>query len=271
MAKQKTAVAKKVKHKTSNPVRCGDCEHYSRRKKEGFEGKCKTLGVNKNVSAPSCFSPDAKKLVSKRIPVQQLGDLVKDMSPSQLRLVSQLMKEASRIKEAAPSFRFGQEVYVSLGRDFLTHYFKGFILTVRDGYAHISSQLKQKSKNLTYISLPIDFVLTKDAFREKAELLIEKGKIYEDKLDLHYWRSISLPERMDEKGRVHIDVEDEEMQRFLDSIDAPTIDKAPKEMEEVKVKKGKKKVTVLREKKSKKRVPKLNEAYNSEGYIIKLS
>ena len=85
MGKQKTAVAKKVKHKSSNAVRCGDCEHFTRRKKDGFEKKCKDLGVNKHVSAPTCFSPDAKKLVSKRIPVQQIGDLLKDMSPSQLR------------------------------------------------------------------------------------------------------------------------------------------------------------------------------------------
>lgn len=225
-------MASVVKNKTkrnSGSVRCGDCVHYKRGPKK-FDDKCKNLEVHKDRRAPSCFSPDTFRL-TKRNPevLEKIGELTKNMSARELRLVSHLFGQLSKLKEKK-LFHFGQPVYFSLGSDYLTHYFKGFVIANEDSNVQISATLRRARKN-THICIPEDRVLSYEEFQEKAKQLVKDGRGYFDISELKYWKNLPLPDKMDKKGRVKIEVKEE-----ID-YEAPTIDKAPEELVEKKPKK----------------------------------
>lgn len=228
-----SVVKNKSNKKTETSVaRCGDCIHYKRGPKK-FDDKCKNLEVHKDRKAPPCFSPDTFRL-TKRNPeiLEQLGELTKDMSARELRLISHLFGQTSKLIEKK-LFHFGQPVYFSLGSDYLTHYFKGFVINNEDNNVQISATLRRARKN-THICIPEDRVLTYDEFQEKAQQLVADGRSYFDISELKYWKNIPLPDKMDKKGRVKIEVKED-----ID-YEAPTIDKAPEEFTEKKKRKKKK-------------------------------
>lgn len=233
MAKRKSELVKTKRTKKSqkSPARCGDCKHYKRGPRL-FEDKCKNIGIHKDRLAPSCFSPDLLRLskVDKDI-IKQLGELTKELTPSQNRILSHLFHTVSKIN-SEKEFYLGQEVYFCLGEDYLTHYFKGYVLDhdSKEGYVFITAKLRKAKKN-TMISMPIESVMDYDTFQEKAKSLVDSGKVAFNRDDLNYWRAIPLVERMDKKGRVKIEVKEEI------SYEAPSIDKAPEDMLKPKKKK----------------------------------
>lgn len=217
MSKVKTKVSQKMK---ASSLRCGDCIHFSRGPKK-YDSLCSKLGVLKERQAPSCFSPNTKTLVSRRVPIEQLGEMIQSMTGSQLRILAHVLKDAAGVKET--KFSFGQLVYVSIGGDYLAHYFKAYVVgyDLKTDSLQLAARIKN-TRRQTGIEVKADRVLSPADFEVHAQKLIERDRLAQNKSELMYYRWLMLPERMDKKGRVKLKVSE-----VLDFDAIPTIDNPP--------------------------------------------
>lgn len=220
------------KRKSKCKVQCGDCTHFNKVKKEGYESICKKMGVIATNRAPDCFSPDLTvfRKLSALPSIESLGEIVKDFSPKQNRILSMFFMEQSKIKET--EFYFGQPVFINLGEDYLSHYYKAFVvgttsLEIEDqkvSYLQIVSRLK-KSKTVTSLLVPCESVLNQEQFNKKALELYKSAKIVRDKVEYEHFRNLPISDKLDSKGRIDVS----KLIRLDLDVDVPTIDKAPKE------------------------------------------
>lgn len=221
-------------------MRCGECLHYNCSSK--YEDVCSKLGVLSKANAPDCFYPNFNLLNTLKSPsiASELGSMVKTLKPSQLRVLAHtLVKSASMLEKQG--VRFGQPVWFSLGRDFLSHYFKGYVIgfervtetdkngkTIRHDLIVVSSTLK-KSKESTIAHFMRSSILVSSEWKSHKAKLIAEGKIFMDDLDRARCKDTPLPERMDKSGRLISEKKNKEVEKYFDSIEIPTIDKAPVE------------------------------------------
>jgi hypothetical protein len=163
--------------KGSIGLKCGDCLHFKRNAK--FEKPCHQLGVKHFQDAPYCYTPDAYLLTKKNPEVlYQLGMLLKDFSAQESRVFMSILK-ASKAFEKHYDLKFGQPVYFKVGNDFLSNYFRGFVIGVAeagDNQVFITSDLGKKQRvNPMVGSFLRDSVLTSAEWKAKRSAL-QKAK-----------------------------------------------------------------------------------------------
>lgn len=205
-------------------IKCGDCLHYDKVCSPIHTDVCVNIGVREKANAPDCFNPDFYKLNVTKHPdvIQKIAEAISVLRPSQMRVLAFTLTRGSRALERH-GVTFGQVVYFSLGADFLSHYFKGYVIGATDEHIIVSSQLKKSKKN-TVGQFHKSTILFKDAWRKKKDALKEAGRIFMTDADKRMHMKLPLAELMDSKGRVPVKIP-------VDfDYEPPTLDKPPREM-----------------------------------------
>lgn len=216
-------------------TQCGDCKSFKKSKKKDLEDVCSNLGIIATSKAPECFEPDlgAFRKVSVLPDIEALGEITKNFSAKQNRLLANFFVNQSKLKDN--KFYFGQPLFICLGEDYLSHYYKGFVvgLEKHDGttYVNLVSKLKD-SKHATGIMLAEDSVLQQKEFNVLAVDLLKRGRITRDKKEFEHFRDLPLSDMIDKKGKIDVS----KLIRLDLDVDVPTIDKAPKDILEKKKK-----------------------------------
>jgi hypothetical protein len=211
---------KESTEKVSLGLKCDDCLHY----KDGtakFEKVCCELGVDPRSKAPDCYSPNIYKIRDVKNPdlLHQLGKLLKDIGPSQTRIISFILARQGGAL-AKHGLKFGQPIYFSLGKDYVSHYFKGYVVSADSEYVYATAKLK-KCKTNTSLTVPRSSVLTYSEYKALEKKLLEKGRIFMNNEEKRFCKKLPIAEQMDSKGRVpHVE-------QFQDDYEPPTLDSAP--------------------------------------------
>lgn len=219
-------------------VKCGDCIHYDKVKSGIHSDVCVKLGVREKANAPDCFNPDFYKLNVTKSPdvIEDLAKALRHFRPSQLRILAFTLTRGSKMIEKH-GLKFGQPVYFSLGHDYLSHYFKGFVVGATDEHVIVSSKLK-KCKTNTVGQFYRATLLTRTEWKVRRKNLLASGKIIMTDEDKQFHKKLPLAELLDEKGRVEVKIPED-----LD-YEPPTLDTAKPEWfersQKQKKKKGKK-------------------------------
>lgn len=156
---------------------CGTCLHFKRTPL--FGGKpCVEHGVLKFAYAPSCYKPDVHSLIDKTNPdlFPLLGRHLAKLDPEKALALAHILSQAAETFRLT-GFRFGQPVFFTLGGEYLTHFFRGYVLSaIDDGYLNITSTLHD-APSPTLVTLPVESVLTKRAWAEKISQLVAADRI----------------------------------------------------------------------------------------------
>lgn len=218
-------------------VKCGDCLHYTRAAK--FEDVCCKLGISKRNNAPDCFHPDYYKLNSCKEPekTKEVAKVVGSLRPSQLRVLAYtLTKNANHLKPLG--FSFGQTVYFSLGRDYLSHYFKGYIIGFNTETKHIilSARLNKDDHSTVAQFLPSS-LYSRTEFKKIRKDLIKRNRVIMPNEDKKYLSKLPVGELIKKDGSLP----PFEKMDFNINYEPPTLDSAPPEWLEKESKRKKKK------------------------------
>jgi len=105
-----------------------------------------------------------------------LNKVSKDMGPSATRILAYMFKNIGRLKAA--NFQFGQRVYFCLGEDYLSHYFKGYVIGISHDKQNVfvSSRLNNAKTSVT-LSLLLSTILTEEQFLAKRKTLKKKKRL----------------------------------------------------------------------------------------------
>lgn len=208
--------------KSSIGLKCGDCLFFKQNRK--FEKPCTELGVKHFSVAPACFSPNVYKLGAKNPDViLQLGLLLRDFDASDVRVLMSILKQQTAF-EKHYGLKFGQPVYVRIGDDYVSNYYRAFVIGVAecgDSMVFLASDLAQRQRQKPAVmSLFRDSLLTTSQWKVIRKRLQDADKVVDPKG--HFAKRI-------QNSMVKVDYE------------PPTIDQAPKEQRELKTKKINKK------------------------------
>ena len=211
--------------------KCGDCKSFSKQKK--YEDTCKNLGIIATSKAPTCFEPDLDSFrkISSLPNLEELGKLIKDMSSKQARILAHLLQKQSKMLDR--TFYIGQPVYVCLGEEYLSHYFKAFVLDYEENgdYVTIVSKLKN-CKAATKLFLKRESLLNQLQFNQKAIELSDSGRIVREPKEFEHFRNLPIADKLSKKGLIDVS----KLIRLDLDVVVTTIDNAPKEMLEKKKK-----------------------------------
>lgn len=157
-------------------IKCGECIHFTRVKK--FELPCKELGRKHFSDAPGCYDPDVY-LLTKQAPdtLSQLALLVKDFSSSEVRVLMSLLKNTKAFEKAG--YAFGQPVFFKIGEDYLSNYYRGFVLNVssQDTTVTVTSDLNKTQRSNPLIGFVLsENIYSVSAFRKKKAQLVKQGR-----------------------------------------------------------------------------------------------
>lgn len=215
-------LVKQTQKKACLGVRCEDCIHFEKVPK--FDGVvCAKNGIDGRKKAPDCFNPDVFNLTKVKTPEQlnALGKLIQGYGTKQLRILAfVLAKQGNNMNKL--DLKFGKSVYFSLGENYLSHFFKGYVVGVSGTDVHIVARIKKCDEN-TSITLQRDSVLTKKQYKEVEAQLITENKVVMPETAKKYLRVLPLAERLDKKGRITMP------EQFKIDYEPPTIDTAPQE------------------------------------------
>ncbi len=207
--------------KVSLGLNCSDCLHFAGPAK--FEKPCGEMGVDPRSRAPDCYNPDVFKLkdTENLELLQEIGQLFRKLKPKQARILSFVLSRQGGAL-AKQKLKFGQPVYFSLGADYLSHYFKGYVVSASDESVYVVSKLN-KCKTNTSLTLERSSVFVRSEYKEIESELLEKNRIFMSPEERKRHRVLPIAELLDKKGRVpHVE-------QFRDDYEPPTIDTAPVE------------------------------------------
>lgn len=227
-------------------MKCGDCLHFNCVGKfKGDSNKvetCENLGRLYKANAPDCFFPDYNKLNTLKEPeiAFDIGKLVRTLKPSQLRVLAYTLVKSSRTIERQ-KLKFGQPVFFTLGRDYISHYFKGYVIgvekftvegndgnTVKQELVIVTSRLKKSPHNIV-AHFKRDSLLTVSEWKKKHARLLKADKVFMSEQDRERVRELPIPEKMQNDGTFETKVHDADLEKMFDSIEIPTIDHAPED------------------------------------------
>ncbi len=208
-------------------VNCGTCIHH--KKLPLYSNKpCIEHGVEEYALAPNCYKTDVLKLVEGTPPefVAHLGRGLKDLAPETvLALAYTMATSASLVRKTG--LQFGQPVYFSLGGDYVTHYFKGYVVSCNDdGTINIASRLNAATEN-TLLRLLGESLLMKSQWRKKLEILVASNRIKLDRTEKE--RRSWVAEILSYEGTIEID----RSKKVLIDYEPPTLDTAPETLIEL--------------------------------------
>jgi hypothetical protein len=212
--------------KLSLGARCGECLHYKKGPKV-FDELCKDAGVEAIDKACPQFTPDTYRLVNLDDNfLRLLANAAKAAKPSQLRLLTYTLRNLAHIRDLG--LRFGQVVYFTLGKDYISHFFKGYVIGVdkADNRVHIAASLKN-AKNRTFVIKYAQDVLTVKQWKAKRSELREADRIISPAPSKK--RSYALPDFLDDRGRVNYKKFPWLRKTDDPSYEPPTIDSVPPE------------------------------------------
>lgn len=207
-------------NKVSLGMSCADCVHFQTGPAK-FEKVCAEIGVDARSRAPDCYNPDVFKLKDIDDPemLKDLGNLIRKFSPKQVRIMSFLLARQGG-SLAKVKLKFGQPVYFSLGADYLSHYFKGYVVSASEEHVYVVSKLK-KAKDNTSLTLLRTSVLTRSEYKTLESSLLEEGKVFMSDAERKKLAKLPLAELIDKKGRVpHVE-------QFKIDYEPPTLANAP--------------------------------------------
>jgi hypothetical protein len=157
--------------------KCGDCLHFKNIPK--FERVCTVLGVKSFREAPTCFKANPY-ILNKINPdaVFQLGILLHSSTAQQKRILSNLLKEMAQVQKVY-KLEFGQPVMFHIGNDYLSNYFRGYVIggsTSGDPQIYVTSDMSggQRSAPAMVTLMPNSVHRLSDWKKKKAQLLKEK-------------------------------------------------------------------------------------------------
>ena len=163
--------------------KCGDCLHFGGADKgiAKFESVCSKLGVKRFADAPSCFFGNVYVLAKKEPDrLYQIGMMFHDFTSREKRILMSLLK-ASPSFEKKYNLAFGMPVYFYLSRDYLSNYFRGFVIGVAvtgDPKVYIASDLNGRQRgNPCTVSLYRNSIFSISEFKKKKEQLIKSGRL----------------------------------------------------------------------------------------------
>ncbi len=207
-------------NKVSLGMTCADCVHFETGPAK-FEKVCAEVGVDSRSRAPDCYTPDIFKLKDLENPelLKDLGNLIRKFSPKQSRILAFLLaRQGNQLAKA--KLKFGQPVYFSLGADYVSHYFKGFVLSSSEEHVYVVSKLK-KAKDNTSLTLLRVSVLTKAEYKVAETKMLDEGRIFMNDKEKAACRKLPIAELLDKKGRVpHVE-------EYFSDYEPPTLDSAP--------------------------------------------
>ena len=158
-------------------LKCGDCIHFKRNPK--FEKPCSQLGTKHFANAPACYSPDPYILSSQAPDVlYKLGMLLNGLSVKETRVFLSIVKQNGDL-EKNYKLKFGQPVFFRIGNDYLSNYFRGFVLGAShdgDDQIYVTSDMDRKQRKQPLIAtLMRSSVFTMSEWtKKKAKLLADK-------------------------------------------------------------------------------------------------
>jgi hypothetical protein len=180
MLKKKVIAIKKL---PGVGFKCGECLHFKQLAR--FEKVCSQLAVKHYADAPTCFSPNAW-LLKKQDPntLFQLGLMLNSMTGPEVKtLMGLMMNQSMLIKRYG--LKFGQPVFFCLGSDYLSNYFRGFVIgggAYGEDTVHISSTLNMaQRKHPMQAMLGRDSVYTNVEFKKQKAKLIKADRIVDPK------------------------------------------------------------------------------------------
>lgn len=169
--------------KASIGLKCGDCLHFKRNAK--FEKPCSQLGTKHFANAPACYSPDPY-ILSAQTPdvLNRLGLLLSNFSAKEARVFMALLKQSSTLEKHF-KLKFGQPVFFRIGPDYLSNYFRGFVLGVAeegDAQVYVTSDLEKKQrKQPVMASLMRDSVYAASEWKKKKSQLLSDKRLQDPK------------------------------------------------------------------------------------------
>jgi hypothetical protein len=164
--------------KASIGLKCGDCLHFKRNAK--FEKKCSELGVKHFAVAPACYSPDPY-ILSAQAPdtLYRLGLLLTNFSAKEARVFMAILKQSGSL-EKHYKLKFGQPVFFRIGNDYLSNYFRGFVLGIAeegDAQVYVTSDMEKKQRKQPVIATLLrDSVFTVSEFKKKKQQLLDDNR-----------------------------------------------------------------------------------------------
>lgn len=164
--------------KASIGLKCGDCLHFKRNAK--FEKPCTQLGVKHFATAPACYSPDPYILSAQSPDVLfRLGLLLTNFSAKETRVFMAILKQSGSL-EKHYKLKFGQPVYFRIGNDYLSNYFRGFVLGIAEegeAQVYVTSDLEKKQRKTPVIATLIrESVYTLSTWKKKKQQLLDDGR-----------------------------------------------------------------------------------------------
>ena len=163
-------------HKLTIGVRCGDCLHFKKGPKF-YEELCVDLGFGSQHKPCPAFAPNHYKLVRLEPDIlKQLNRITGKLTASTVRILAYTFKNINILKSV--NLQFGQHVYFCFGEDYLSHYFKGYVVGISHDKQNVlvSSRLREAKTSIT-LSLLFDSVFTKERFITKRKELVKKNKL----------------------------------------------------------------------------------------------
>lgn len=207
-------------NKVSLGMSCSDCVHFQTGPAK-FEKVCAEIGVDARSRAPDCYNPDVFKLKDTDDPelLKNLGNIIRKFSPKQARILSFLLaRQGGQL--AKVKLKFGQPVYFSLGADYVSHYFKGYVVSSSEDHVYVVAKLN-KAKENTSLTLLRTSILTWSEYKKLEATLLEEGKVYMSEQERKKQAKLPIAELLDKKGRVpHVE-------QFKIDYEPPTLDTAP--------------------------------------------
>jgi hypothetical protein len=165
--------------KASIGLKCGDCIHFKRLPK--FAKPCSVLGVKHFSNAPACYSPDPYVLAAQSPDVlNRLGLLLSSFSAKEARVFMSILKQTSSLEKHF-KLKFGQPVFFPIGKDYLSNYFRGFVIGVAedgDSNVYVTSDLEKKQRKQPMIATLLrSSVYTLSEWKQKKVALENSGRI----------------------------------------------------------------------------------------------
>ena len=154
--------------------KCGECLHFKTSCSPRKEGLCSANGVKSFAIAPACFTPDVTAVVKNAEEFAVLASLYNSYTPKQRRLLVAIIKGNKTVKPSE-LFKFGQKVFLRLGRDVLTNYYCAYVVGYTSGGELIltgNADRKSAGKSFFAYLKTTEHLLTCKEWKAKRQQLI---------------------------------------------------------------------------------------------------
>ena len=207
-------------------LQCGDCIHFKHIPL--YSDICNKLGIQHYAIAPSCYVPNTHLVLEdlNKKDLEKLIHITNHLSSDKLRILSYLIDQASEVLKY--DLIWGQDVYFSLGYDYVTHYFKGYVIGVSNEQIILAGSL---NNSITYVHITLyrDKILTLAEWKTHSLNLLKLDKIsLTDKKSTRFKNP--LPELLKADGSLEIDYSQFRTDLIDGLYEPPSIDLAPEEV-----------------------------------------